>query len=208
MTKPNTPVIAGWTWDAATKLAHVEVEGDEGCEIRVCWEDNLFSAASGFLGSRTGSGQIVAQFDHQARLGNLTLNGPVSLFPQAVSQAGEYSDIGTPCYSMLRSLTASLHAEGVHRVDGELHFFITGIVDYHQVVAFAVVQGGLVISAHRGAGEQVVSGLDDKLGYIFICLVLDELRRRIDGIFIMEVPALSIEDRGSPAICPRRNNYI
>jgi len=209
MTKPNTPVITSWTWDSGTKLATVNVEGDEDCEIKVFWEDNFsYPVAFGFLGSRTGSGQIVAELDYHLSFFNMTLNGPVSLFAQAVNQSGEYSDIGVPCYSMMFNVMSGLHAEGVHREDDELHFFIAGIEDYHQVMAFAVFQGNLHLTFHRGPGEQVVSGLDKKAGYVFICFVLDELHRRLDGIFIMNVPALSIVNRNSPFICPRRKNYI
>jgi len=208
MTKPNTPVITSWTWDSGTKLATVNVEGDEDCEIKVFWEDNFSQSAGGFLGSRTGSGQIVAELGHHSSIFNISLNGPVSLFAQASNQSGEYSDPGLPVYPVLQSVPSSLYAEGIHREDDELHFFIAGIEDYHQVLAFAVFQGSLHLTFHRGAGEQVVSGLDKKLGYVFICFVLDELHRRIDGIFIMNIPAYSIENRNSPVICPRRNNYI
>jgi len=208
MTKPNTPVITSWSWDSGTKLATVNIEGDQDSEIKVFWEDNFFQSAAGFLGSRTGSGQIVAELDYHLSIFNITLNAPVSLFPQAVNQSGEYSDPGLPVFPTFQSLTSSLYAQDVHREDDELHFFIADIEDYHQVLAFAVFQGNLNLTFHRGAGEQVVSGLDQKVGYVFICVVLDELHRRIDGIFIMNVPALSIVNRNSPVICPRRNNYI
>jgi hypothetical protein len=208
MTKPSTPAITSWTWASQTRLATVNVEGDEDSEIKVFWEDNSFQTACGFLGSRTGSGQIIAELNHNNHLGNFEFAGPISLFAQAVNQSGEYSDLATPVYSIIRNLFSDLYAEDIHREGDELHFRIAGIQDHNQVMAFAVAQGSLRITIHSGDGEQAISGLNPDLGYIFICFVFDEMHRRIDGIFIMNAPSFSIQDRKAPVICPRINNNV